>query len=192
MDRIDDERIQFYLRHEDQIDEWADVRADARQLAHRFYLSLEDDLAATAVELGGDVVARSDDLPWGRASLFRESWTDGAGSPIVVVALEWRREDTGFRHGWRVVGVRCERDTAAQRRLRDEIAELAVGPARAGGYRQDKRYWPVQRPVSGAGGNSYWTDLGPLRQALVDQVVEAFETFAGVIDDALARHHPEG
>ena len=46
MNRIEEEQVKFYLEHETRIREWASLEADVSKFVHRFYRSLEGDLAA--------------------------------------------------------------------------------------------------------------------------------------------------
>lgn len=51
MNRIDDPRLLFYLRHQELIDEWAAIRDDVRHAAIEFYESIALDLEAEAGHL---------------------------------------------------------------------------------------------------------------------------------------------
>ena len=46
MNRVEDERIRFYLEHEARIREWAGLEAEVREFANRFYRSIKGDLDA--------------------------------------------------------------------------------------------------------------------------------------------------
>ena len=46
MNRIEDERIKFYLEHEARIREWAGLEAEVCKFVDRFYRSLKGDLDA--------------------------------------------------------------------------------------------------------------------------------------------------
>lgn len=186
MKRIEDERIQFYLRHESLIEEWAQIRSDAVSAAHRFYLSLAEDLEERAADLGDDILVLTADESWARVGLCRESWLDESGTPLAVLSLEWMRSKTGFREGYRVLGVRCDADLEVGRQLRGTIADLVREQRSVLGFGRSSRWWPAYKAVDGTTDAEYWLDLDPFRQALVEGIVEAWWALSPSVDEALS------
>lgn len=185
MRSIDDERVLFYLKHEAVIEEWANVRTDVASTAHRFYLSLAEDLEAPVVELGDDVMIWVNDGTWAHVGLYRESWLSDASTPLAIATLEWNRGGTLFQGGLRLSGIRCDINTDEGKRLRAATANLVRDKRSSLGYPHMQAWWPAQRPVPGPAEADYWLDLDPFRRALVDEIVDAWNTFSEFVDEAM-------
>ena len=97
MDRIDDERVVFYLRHREEIDAWAALRKEASRALDAFLTESVPDLEQLAPQLGGDVISRSvltDKTP--RVRLLRKSWRVGQQVRAGVTArLAWNSGSLG-------------------------------------------------------------------------------------------------
>ena len=123
---LEDERIRFYLENREQIEELEElVKAPRKfvcEFAHKFYVSLLDDLRDKAREygtFGGDTVetefvdaAKSPGITLRRPSWPQDNPSEGDEAPIVC--LEWKRAE-GFgqplicgvyAHGPRMEGYR--------------------------------------------------------------------------------------
>lgn len=83
---IDDERIAFYLKHQELIETWADVRGDVVGEANQFYFSLAEDLEARASDLGSDVEVWVRDGLWCNVGLYRREWYGETG-PLISCCL---------------------------------------------------------------------------------------------------------
>ena len=95
MTGIDDERIRFYLQHEERIQEWADIRNEACSYADSFYLSLIDDLEQ-ALKNGAfgdshvETFKRNSNEAYPQVGLRRTSWPTDDPNWNFRVALEWQ------------------------------------------------------------------------------------------------------
>ena len=186
MNEVDDPRVEFYLKHQNLIDEWAAVRSDARDEAHRFYLSLFDDLDALAQDLDSAKAGVTDDN-WSRVYLYREEWTQPDADPIAMVCLEWRHAT--FVDGNRVVGVRIdashEAGKALRRRVGDQVRDMR---ANAGFGDRSSYYAASKTPPTPEG--EYWTHLSAYRATLVELISDAWDAFAERIDRAFSETSP--
>lgn len=185
MNRIDDPRIEFYLKHQGLIEEWAAVRRDVRHAAHDFYASLVDDLEQVADGLDGDVDVVFEDPGYPQVGLCRPQW-HGEQVPTVAVVFEWQRSSSTFTDGSRMLGVRVAMGEDGGKELTDKVRH-ALEPIRktAGFPNANKSYWPAWRLGRAAEGDEYWKDLAPYRQALIDDIMKAWESFHGAIDEVV-------
>lgn len=93
---IDDERVRFYLRNRQQIEEWAALRASASVAVDEWLASLQHDVQALALRLGPDLLvydATAASESWPALRMYRSAWTISE-VPIVSVSLEWSRGRT--------------------------------------------------------------------------------------------------
>ena len=108
MNRIEDERVKFFLEHEARIREWAALEDEVSKFVHRFYRSLKGDLDAAlrsgriaedgvgSFRVGGK---------WPGLGLRRQGWPTGKDDPDV--RLEWFRKSALFPpRGSLICGVR--------------------------------------------------------------------------------------
>jgi len=97
MNRIEDERVRFFLEHEERIREWAALKDEVSKFVHRFYRSLKGDLDA-ALKSGriAEDGVRSFRVggKWPGLGLRREGWPTGKDDPDV--RLEWFRKSALF------------------------------------------------------------------------------------------------
>lgn len=103
MNRIKDERIKFYLEHEDRIKEWAAIKNEVNEFAHRFYLSLRDDINGAITENpdweAESCVRRDENTKWPFVGLRRTTWPYKAGEFSPKIVMEWQRTSSGFSRG---------------------------------------------------------------------------------------------
>jgi len=185
---LEDERIRFYLRHRDQIEQWASLRGEAAAALDEWLLSLRPHIEAQAAELDASVVVRCFDDPdfaWPSFRLFRREWNvtdDGHQQPCV--ALEWGRGKTNLRGvNAPCIGVRAHRDDrrGSELRAREEFKRARTGRAdstalwfAAYAYRLPSRPFPE--------------DEEAYRTELVDALRGAWETYAPIIDTLTSDH----
>ena len=90
-DSLESPRLQFYLRNQDLILQWAALKNEVREATSDLLLGLRDDLELRAAELGDDVVVRADGIGgrWPRLVLMRSGWPVEQGQALVGATLEW-------------------------------------------------------------------------------------------------------
>jgi hypothetical protein len=99
MTPIDDERFLFYLRHQQRIDEWSDLREPAWAAMHDFLCSLKNEVAALATEFDEQTFEKMDE-GYSHPKLFLHSseWLrEPEPYPRVAIGVEWdATEPLGF------------------------------------------------------------------------------------------------
>ena len=185
MNRIEDERIKFYLEHEAQIREWAGLEAEVSKFVDQFYRSLKGDLD-TALRSGRiadsgveSFLGASERWPdWPGLSLRRPDWPKGDGNPVV--RLEWNRKKARFSADENLV---CGVCTTVER-YREPFTKEAR-PA----YPRSSQWWAAYRNVDPPGGR-FWEgeNLKQYRNDLVETILTAWEDLAPLVDEAVG--HP--
>ena len=178
MNRIEDERIEFYFKHEAQIREWAEIEEDALAFSHSFYLTVKAPLDQALREHFPDEVEsfRVDNSKWPAIALRRpDGWPTGDSDPDV--RLEWWRKNcllTKKKCRW--LGIR----TNAERYLSSIVEE------RPEEYRRGRDWWPAYRYLSPAP-TRFWEGDGleEYRAFLVVSLVEAWRDLSPIVDTAV-------
>lgn len=85
MKRIEDERIRFYLKHRQQIEEWVKVGEELPRFVHDFYASLRDEIRKKVPD---DVIVGDVSEPPGNSGLFR------------LRRRDWHEEGPAVELGW--------------------------------------------------------------------------------------------
>lgn len=182
MDRIDDERVRFYLRHRDLIETWAAVRKDVRQAAHEFYMSLADDLGQTAAGFGDDIAVWSNEGNWSKVGLYRPAW-DGEGEPVVQVCFEWNKDAT-FADGVRFIGVRVNYGSPEGKAFRPYAGDALRDLRDSSGFARKSNHWPAYQLAPSADGE-FWDDLSGYRDRLLDTVESAWNALSSPVGEAV-------
>lgn len=186
MNHIDDPRIEFYLQHQEVIEEWTGLRRDVRHAANDFFSSLVDDLEEVAAEMEGGVDVVFEDPSYPYVGLCRSSW-QGEEKARVAVVFEWQRSSTTFTDGWRMLGVRVAMGEEGGKDLTAEVRHALEPIRKAAGFpNSNNSYWPAWRHAAAAQGDDYWKDLTPYREALVDEIKECWDAFERAIDEIVS------
>lgn len=179
MNRIEDERIKFYLEHEVRIREWAALEVEVRKFVHRFYCSLEGDIAAalrTGRNADQEVELVFNDMgDWPGFALRRQDWPKGDEDPDV--RLEWERRKALFsREGHLYCGVR----TPSERYRRPFTKE------RRPAYPRQSSWWPAYAHVDPPR-DRFWEgdELTRYREGLVEILFDAWRDLAPLVDEAV-------
>jgi hypothetical protein len=179
---LDNERLQFFLRHRDDIREWAAIEAEVA-------LATRDILAACQADIGERLgvidpsaeVVRHDGGRYERILARRPMWPDGIG-----VALEWETSVDPFggvlpKFGVFVLAGDPEAEPAKQRMVTLARESAAF---RAGGFKvPGDQVWPAVRRV--AKSSTWWQDPDAWAGGIVDALVELWPGGARIIDEAL-------
>ena len=181
MNRIEDERIKFYLEHETRIREWAALEAEVSKFVNRFYRSLKGDLHAALrndrfTDKGVDVFLSDGD--WPGLGLRRRDWPEGDEEPDV--RLTWLRKSARFSEGgWLICGVKTN--------VKDYRVHFTK-EARPG-YPESTPWWPAYRNVDPPRGKFWEGDnLKEYRNYLVKTILVAWNDLASLVDEAVG--HP--
>ena len=177
MNSIDDPRLEFYLKHQDLIQEWASVGDDVRDSVIKFYESLTTDLQVEAEAIGDQTVVVEKDGSWGHVGLSDFSWFLD-DMPRAAIALEWQRASASFSGGRLDVGLRVDIDLPGGRDLRAAVADRVRSKRKDLGFPKSSTHWPAYTAVPGVTGSEYWKDLQPYRQQLTALVRSAWDALA--------------
>ncbi len=180
MNRIEDERIKFYLQHEERIREWASLETEVIKLADRFYRSLKGDLdaAVRSGKIGGDGVDSFLDETWPHwpgLVLRRQDWPQGDEGPHV--RLQWHTKTSCFPpHGELICGV-----MSSSKKHRQPFTKEAR-PA----YPLQNSWWPAYKNVEPPE-DGFWEgdNLKEYRNHLVATILKAWKDLSPLVDKAV-------
>ena len=188
MDRIDDPRVLFYLKHQTLIEEWAAVRKDVAGAAHEFYWSIGQRLEERASSLGPDVLAFPiPNASWPLVGYHRFGWPLNADDqPVVGVFLQWKQGTTTFTDGSRSVGLRIDMNDPSGIGLREAItARIKDGQANAG-FPHRANWWPAYSDITTPSHADYWENLNPYSESIVELIESAWNEFSPAVDIAVS------
>jgi hypothetical protein len=183
---FDDERVRFYLRHREKIEEWAALRSESAVAVDEWLLGLRPDVERLARDLDRNVTLhvldRTDEaLPGYR--LVRTFWPEsGNPDPPASVGLEWIRGRTTLRASTSpYVGLRApkERPLGALIRQTDSFRKARV-------HRKDTAgpWWVGYGYVSPS--PAFPEDAEEYRAALIDALRRAWADYAPLVDAVVA------
>ena len=182
--RFDDEKVGFYLRHRNQLEEWIALREEAAAAIDEWLTSLTPDVETLAGELAGDVeffasVEKDDSFPC--LFLKRSSWPGVGRDTAVLVGLQWSRGKTLLISGsttW--VVVRSDRKNAIGLALRHDQSFRQIRKRR-----NDRRtpWYAAFGSVLPKG--PFPEDAEGYRVEILDSIRQAWEAYAGVIDEVI-------
>lgn len=178
---IDDERVRFYLRHREQLEEWQALRVEAANALDEWLASLKPDLESAIETLVNDVeiVAQLGDASYPSMDLRRPGWPGASRSEAdVLLGLQWIRGKTLLGPSSSpYVGVRSNRETAVGRALREDSEFQRVRRERKD---KNTQWWPAYSYVPPLA--SFPEDAEAYRKALVTAIVGAWEVYSPIID----------
>lgn len=179
-----DAKAWFYLDHRHDIETWAALRPEGRQLLDKHLVGVATQLEELAEELDAELETNDlDSGSWPRAGLRRPTWHHN-GTADVSVVIQWERARllAPGSNEWPYVAVRLPADGTDEERRRD-ISE-AMRPVRAqlkGSSGRTFPFWRYVQPPAGA-------PLDP--DALIRDVLIAFKQLWDAAAPALdALHH---
>lgn len=181
-----DAKAWFYLDHRHDIETWAALRAEARQLLDSHLVAVADLVADLAEEVGAEVWSKDlDSGSWPTAGLRRPTWLHNEIVDVSVV-IQWERSRllTPGSNEWPYVAVRLPSDTVTKERRR-EVRD-AFKPLRDQLKGSDSPSFPFWRYIAAPDGapvepavliedvirslRQLWDAASPVLDALNDQV----------------------
>lgn len=177
MNRIEDEKVKFFLEHEARIREWAALEDEVSKFVDRFYRSLKGDLdealrngriaedGVRSFLVGGN---------WPGLGLRRQGWPKGDKYPDV--RLEWRRKALFPPHGSLYCGVRTNVES-----YRSPFTKEACPT-----YPRSSGWWPAYRYLGPPKGR-FWEDdnLKEYRNYIVKTILTTWKDLAPLVDEAV-------
>ena len=180
MNRIEDERIKFYLQHEARIREWAGLETEVREFVDRFYCSIKDDLdtALSGGKINADGVESflDEEHPnWPGLGLRRRGWPKGDKDPDV--RLEWYRKSARFSRDENLIcGVRTTVD-CYKRPFTKEACPY---------FPRRSAWWAAYANVDPPVGDFWENDnLNEYRDDLLKTILKAWRELAPLVDKAV-------
>lgn len=176
-----DERVRFYLRHRQQIEEWAALRSEATSAIDAWLGEMGSDVAD--LDLGADVelqVVRADEQAYPAFRFTRTTW--GRAPHVLSVGLEWQRGKTVLSDASApYVGVRAPQSEPIGVALR---AHEALTETRSRRRDRASIWWPaycyVPAPIAFPEGADEY------RQSLLAQLRSVWDAYAPLIDLVVA------
>ena len=148
MNRIEDDRLLFYIEHARQIREWAALGDEVRDAAHEFLTGVyhrfedRDDLPADAV-----TGSKGIDGNFPEISLHLDAWQDETGKPLTRVALSWTKRTVGLDpRSAPYLGVTTD-PTTSEGKGRSDRLRAALETHRASVAAKAVNWWPAQRRI---------------------------------------------
>lgn len=187
MERIEDERLLFFIEHAAQIRQWAALESEVRDLVDRFLTDMVKRWLKRDPVIQGALHASAGGEQWPRYDLYRPVWLHD-GKPMVSVSLEWHSRRVGLDPDvMPTVGARVRSNTkGGPERRQDLQAALAAHRKTTGG--DSNKYWAAFRRVTPAPDDP--GNLDAFETRLCDALEEEWHATIAPIDLLLA-HGPE-
>jgi len=180
-----DPRLEFYLKHHQQIEEWANLQKLVYDEADKFFLSVIDDLEAAAAMFPGEPKfekSPTDSHPV--ASLWRPHWEEvwnkeGEPEDWFTIAFQWKRAVAMFDGMWG--GVNCKNTFRSSPFVSAAIQEAAI----KGGFKE-KKQWPAKRYFHPSR-EDFYANLDTYKAELLREMEQIWQTFYPIIDDVVEK-----
>ena len=188
MKRLDDERIKFFLKHRQQLEEWQAVQKDLFLFARAFYASLRDEVRKRVPD--GVVVGEVSEPPGGSGifQLRRRDWPEEG--PAVELGW-WHRERMDFSPNTNN-GMWCGLWADEKSPYRQYLFD-AYGRPGTEDYPEQKRNepeYPMFMYLPQPDGNLWENDqLEAHGQSVITTVLKAWDDLAPLVDEAIS-HSP--
>lgn len=187
---LDDDRIQFYLRHRDAIKEWAAIESDLHAATHQIMLSLISPAEVRIRELDPSVsvLGKGLDGNWPRIAAYRESWARlPATEPLAAVTLEWTLKVDPTGGALPTYGIRIQADEPNAKPMADVFRTLAkdnTAAAQDGFKPMPYAWWPVYKrtpPIP-----EWWQNVEAFSEEYLSRFATAWRVLAPIVDQAIA------
>jgi hypothetical protein len=175
---IDDERVRFYLRHREQLEEWFELRPEVASAVDKWLLDVAESAKALTDELEGRVefVAEyGENTRWPAIYFKRPAWPD------VKIGMMWARGGTllvgsdGVGIPW--YGLRCEKGTPLAEPLRLDAEFLQQKRERKRKSNQWWVAWELLPPPE-----SFPQDEAEYRASVLNSLKAAWAEYAPFVD----------
>jgi hypothetical protein len=178
---LDTERIQFFLRHRDDILEWAGIEREVTVATRELLAGLQPMIVERLANAGEAVsVSRRDGGRYERILVQRPGWPAGVG-----IALEWETGVDPFgrsvpKHGPFVLS--SDPAVAAAHATLDRVARASTELATLG-YKSGDGVWPVVQYLRKS--STWWQDPEDWLTPIADAMVGLWPIARPMIDSCL-------
>lgn len=180
---FDDERVRFYLKHRDQIEEWAALRSEAAVAVDEWLAQLRLDVEELARSLGASVRVHAlvgTEQAWPSFRLTDSVW-DEKPEPASV-ALEWMRGRTTMRGTFLpYVGVKSPKTTSIGVALRASDAFRQVRQTRK---EATTPWWASLKYF--APDAAFPASADAFRETLIEALRDAWRAYSGIVSSVVA------
>jgi hypothetical protein len=180
-DPFGDERVQFFLRHREDIREWAAIEREVISATRGVLAGLQTDIDGRLAAIGADVTtARRDGGSYERIMARRPVWPDWVG-----VTLEWETGVDPFGSRLPKYGIFVTPSSKLDAAYGRMLALAKATPAfTAGGFKvPEGRAWPIVKRVPKS--KDWWQDLEGWTEPIVQGMVDLWPKAAAMIDEGL-------
>jgi hypothetical protein len=189
MNRIDDQRVAFYLRNQARIEEWAGLASSVSTEAHTFLCSCSDDLSQLAADVAPDARVESFlDSAWPKLLIVSPTWfLENDPVPRLGIGIEWHKtsklgftvpERCAFTGVW--VNNHMADGPELSSKLKIAFAQSGLMKPRA---LTSTTWWPAYRWEKASG--EYWNDLSAYRAQIVESVRLCWKDFEPLVGQFL-------
>ena len=179
---LDNERFQFFLRHRDDIREWASIEREVIAATREMLGGLQSEIGEriSAIDATAETI-RLDGGRYERILVRRPDWPVGVG-----MTLEWESNVDPFGGSLPKWGIFFVNADPALLPARQAIAAACRESTltKAAAYKPGDSYWPIVRFV--AKSSSWWKDPDAWLAPIADAMVDLWPTAAPLIDEGLA------
>ena len=187
MNKIEDERLKFYLRNVRLIKEWADLGGEVCDVVDRFLVSLVEDIESLAGEIDSEIIVYTElESGWPKIFLQFPHWNTAGGKMIIAgIGLEWDRKVDLVSH-LPYIGTWIDPKHEKADSIRDAVHAKSGTVAPDIGFKKGRsRFWPAFKNLEPEG--EFWEDLEPFRQTVIEEMRQIWNLFGTVVDEALTR-----
>jgi len=179
---LDEERLQFYLRHRDDIREWASIEREVILATRELLAASQTELEERLVGIDpGATTSRRDGSRYERIVAHRAGWPQGVG-----VTLEWETGVDPFGSVLPKYGIFLLNDEPSFQPARVRIAALVESTAgiTANGFGvSNGKVWPAVKSVPKS--TDWWQDPAAWTGRIVDAMIELWPLAAVQFDRGL-------
>ena len=185
-----DDRLRFFLEHQEQIQEWASLAEEVQDEAANLLVELNSTLVKDprVEQLGISIAARVSGERSTGPVLHLPTWCiEAEGVPDVGVAMGWdRRVDPAGvwpRTALPYVGVLCSHMTNPGKAIDARLRATTPGSAGVEPKFQKGSYWVVYRATRP--NKEWWRDIPKWQQGLVDELFMTWRRWVDRVDEAV-------
>lgn len=192
---LDDPQLQFFLEHQEQIFEWAELAPKVHEAVGEALRTIGLDVSVDqrVTALGNTISDRVHGESTTGPVLFRESWRiSNDVDPDVGIALGWdgRVDPAGIwpRATPPYTGILTSHHSEEGRAIESSLRQLSTSDLGGGSGSPHPRvrggsYWIVYRPIRSE--TDWWRDVAGWRRQLVDQLVVDWGLWAEQVERAV-------
>jgi hypothetical protein len=188
MKRVEDERIQFFLRHHRLIRQWAAIESEVREVINEFLQGFAN-FAENKQYSATDSWKIYQNLDNSRPTIIRflPEWVEAEGTqPRAGIALKWYKKSVNLLSTPHspFIGVWVNPKQRENRILQDRLQESWRHYAKAYDF-SSEIWWPAYKYIPPRD-EEFWKDLETYRTLLEEEFEQTWELFAPIVSETLS------